>query len=99
MSTSAAVREIQAIQAAQRDVSRYVTPVLACDSAAGVYKAALAELGHDVSEVHPSGLRAVWEALRQGGKLSPDRRRIAADSSSGAGFRSRFPDAAKIKAI
>jgi hypothetical protein len=98
MNTAAVFREINDIRAAERAVAPYVGAVLGMDSAAAVYRHALTQMGHDCAGVHASALPAIWEAHKRN-RSRNGAAPMATDSSSGAGFRSRFPHAAAIKAI
>jgi hypothetical protein len=93
MSTLDAVKQMQAIRAAEQAVEPFVGPVLGLDSAPAIYKTALQRMGHDARTLHPSACRVMFEALRHKGA----RPRMATDSATDAAMRARFPGVAALK--
>jgi hypothetical protein len=60
----AAVKRIQAISAAEKDVRSVIGDVVAQDSAEAVYKLALDHLGVATEGVHPSALKALFSVAK-----------------------------------
>lgn len=101
--TAARVKgEVLASQRAVREAEEIVRPyvgklAIACDSAEGVYKAALAAMKVDVADVHPSAYRAVVLAQPLPGAAQRQAATIAADAApTGYGFAELFPSAAPV---
>lgn len=89
---AAVIDRLRGVTEATEVVAPYVGKLaIACDSAEGVYKAALDTMGVNVTGVHPSAYRAVIEAHSKPGATPA--RRIAADSAQLTGMAARFPDA------
>lgn len=86
-------------QRAIREAERVIRPwvgdlMLACDSAADVYKNALKMLGVKVDGIHPDAYRSILESKPKPGSQSDGR--VAQDSATAAGFAERYPDAMRI---
>ncbi|MGY0790951.1 DUF2213 domain-containing protein [Azospirillum argentinense] len=83
------------------DVVRPVVGKLAvaCDSADGVFKAALEMQGVNVKDVHPSAYRAMWDM--HAASLTPRRAAPAhaMDAASAKGFADRYPGAGRIGTV
>jgi hypothetical protein len=83
-----------------REAERFVRPLvgdlrIACDTAADVYREALAIKGVDVTDVHPSAFRTLLDHLPRGGDSLG--RRLATDRAATKSWAERFPDAARIE--
>jgi hypothetical protein len=94
-------REV-AISEVEATVGRHT--VLACDSAASVFKAALKQMGVPTTGIHPSALPAIFRAhrdrMRRGsGDGGSPRPYVAQDARGTADFDRRFPDIGRLKAI
>lgn len=86
LAEDAAVARINAVHAAHKAVTPYVGELsIACDTAEGVYRAALNVLGVDVAGVHPSAFAAVLRAQPLPGS-EVRTVRLAHDSSKPAGY-------------
>lgn len=92
-----------ATQRAIRDAEKAVRPwvgelQVACDSASDVYKAALAALKVDVTDVHPSAFKAILNAqpLPDGAKKKAA---IAMDAASTADLHKRVPGLARLRVL
>jgi hypothetical protein len=92
-------REV-AISEVEGTVGRHT--VLACDSAASVFRAALAQMGVSTQGIHVSALPSIFRAHRDkmrrasaGGTPT----RPAMDARAAADFDRRFPDLARIKVL
>jgi uncharacterized protein len=108
---TAAVRETEKrvmrtqreIRTAEDEVAPYVGKLaIACDSAADVYKAALAALKVDVAGVHPSAYSAILKAQPKPGAKQERRERetaVAMDSASVASFQSMFPKVLPVRRV
>lgn len=95
--TEAAVIARMNAVAEARDLVRPVvgTLAVACDSAEGVFKAALEMRGVNLKDVHPSAYRAMWDMHVQA--ATPRRAPVQAmDAASAKGFADRFPGAGRI---
>jgi hypothetical protein len=82
-----AVKRIQAIHQAEKDVMPLIGEVVAQDSAEAVYKLALDAANVDTTDVHPSAYAAMVRMLKVGKPA------VAQDSSSVPEFWKQFPDA------
>lgn len=91
-SVKAAVRELRAIQEAEREVSHVVGPILGMDSATAVYGEACKRLGIDTRRVAPAGMVDVFRAYRSSGTKPA----LAQDAASRASFDRMFPEANRI---
>ncbi|TWA71909.1 hypothetical protein FBZ84_101175 [Azospirillum baldaniorum] len=83
-----------------RDLVRPVvgTLAVACDSAEGVFKAALEMRGVNLKDVHPSAYRAMWDMHVQA--ATPRRPPVQAmDAASAKGFADRYPGAGRIGTV
>ena len=88
--------EIRAMVEAEEFVRPYVGKLaIACDSAEGVYKAALETMGVDIKDVHPSAYRAILAAQRKPGADL----RLASDSTVPDGISDRFPEINRVRSI
>ena len=87
--TASAVKRIQAIHKAEKDVMPLIGEVVAQDSAEAVYKLALDASGIDTTDVHPSAYGAMVRMLAK----PSDKPRVAMDASSASDFQKRFPNA------
>jgi hypothetical protein len=82
----AAVARVNGIHEAKQIVKPYVGELaLACDSAEGMYKAALKLMNVEIKGIHPSAYRSVLEAQPVPGADS-GKQRIAQDSSKPSGY-------------
>jgi uncharacterized protein len=89
-----------------RDAERKVRPfvgelAIACDSAEGVYRAALTAmgLGDKIKDVHASALRTILEMQPRPDGRPKAKPSIAMDAVGAKSFAERFPDANRIKLI
>jgi uncharacterized protein len=87
-----------------RDAERKVRPfvgelAIACDSAEGVYRAALTAmgLGDKIKDVHASALRTILEMQPLPDSRPKAKPSIAMDAAGAKSFAERFPDANRIK--
>eukprot|EP01037_Dinobryon_pediforme_P019159 gene19159-19533_t len=95
----AASKNQREIREAERAVRPYVGELaIACDSAAGVYSAALKVLGVKVEGVHPSAYPAILAAQPIPGS-KPKVTKIAQDSAQAKSFAERYPDASRIRCL
>lgn len=90
------INRLTAISDAKEDVRSYVGKIaVACDSAEGVYKAALDLMKVDVAGVHPSAYRAILMA--QPKRDSAPKESIALDSAMESDLLKLIPDAGRIR--
>jgi hypothetical protein len=93
--TRDAIREMNAIKAAETTVAPIVGPVLGMDSEFDVYATALLRLGHDTRGLGRSAVAAkvafdlAWRSSRP--------RKLAMDAKQEADYATRFPGASKLK--
>ena len=88
-----AIREIQAIRAAEEHVKPFVGDVIGMDSAVAVYQTALSRLGHDLQAsqiVDATGGRTLFDIARG------SRARPAMDAAATADYAKRFPNANRL---
>ncbi|CCE05772.1 conserved hypothetical protein [Bradyrhizobium sp. STM 3843] len=99
--TTAQVTKTQReIRDAERKVRPYVGELaIACDSAEGVYRAALSAmgLGDKIKGVHASALPTILEMQPLPGSKPKPTPTVAMDAASAKGFADRFPEASRIK--
>ncbi len=89
------VAEMQAIRRAEDAVRPVIGEVgMAFDSAAGVYGAALKQMGVQTAGVHPSAFERLFETARQ----RPNRGGSAVRGGSKGSFEQMFPDAPPVRA-
>ncbi len=88
-----AIREMRAIQDAEREVAPVVGPVLGMDSAAEVYGEACRRLGINVARVAPAGMADVFRAHRSSGRKPA----LAMDASSMASLEQMIPGISRIR--
>ena len=81
-----------AIQECERTVPR--SRLMACDSAANVFRTALSELNVDHLTLDDAALPAMYRVSIRGGRYNP-----APTAAETAAFNKRFPDAGRIKSI
>jgi hypothetical protein len=94
--TTNALKIAREIRDAEKAVKPYVGELaIACDSADGVYKAALKALGVKIDGVHPSAYRAILEAQPVPGS-NPQPARVALDAAAAKSFSERFPSLERI---
>lgn len=75
------IKRLRAVADAEKAVRPYVGELaIACDTAEGVYKAALEALGVDLTDVHPSAYRSILTAQPHVSAQQP--RRVAADAAT-----------------
>jgi hypothetical protein len=92
------IKRFTAIADAKEDVRSYVGKIaIACDSAEGVYKAALDLMHVDVAGVHPSAYRAILMA--QPKRDSAPKESIAFDSAMESDLLKLIPDAGRIRQL
>jgi hypothetical protein len=87
------VREMNDIAAARAEVEPHVGPIMGCDSAGGVYLAALSRRGHSIAGLPLSAGKAMWSKLRD---VRP-KLNLAMDSKAAAAMAARFPGANSLK--
>lgn len=90
-----AVKRVQAIHKAEKEVFPLIGEVVAQDSAEAVYKLALDAAGVDVDGVHPSAYGAMVRLLSKG----KDKPVVAQDAATASDFWKQFPDAQLPKRI
>lgn len=83
-----AVKRVQAIHKAEKDVQPLIGEVVAQDSAEAVYKLALDHAGVDVAGVHPSAYAALVRMLPKASKPV-----MAHDAAGASDFWAQFPNA------
>jgi hypothetical protein len=83
-----AVKRVQAIHQAEKDVLPLIGEVVAQDSAEAVYKLALDHAGIDVSGVHPSAYAALVKM-----HASVKKPAMALDTAGASDFWAQFPNA------
>lgn len=94
-----AIRTQREIRDAEKAVRPYVGELaVACDSADGVYRAALKVLGYaEADKVHASALPSILALMPKPGARAPySEARIAADSAAVDDYAKMFPDTARI---
>ena len=93
--TSRVLRGVQKYEAAREAVTPYIgDPGYAFDSADALYKHALKQLGHDVTEIKAEGVAtALWSALRN---RKPARSRIVTDAKTVSARNEMFPNANRL---
>ena len=98
---TAAIRRMRAVADAETFVQPWVGHLaIAQDSAEEVYRAALATLGVEIEDVHPSAYRAILEAQpKPGTQRALNHGHLALDSASVKSFAERFPHASAIKQL
>lgn len=92
----------RAIRQAEGAVFPYVgklSPDLALDSAADVFKAALTMRGVNIKDVHPSAFPTLLGMLPKAGAQPVERGSMAQDSAVAPGFAELYPDVARITSI
>jgi hypothetical protein len=90
------IRGVQRYEAARAEVAPYIgDPRYAFDSADALYKHALKQLGHDVTEIKAEGVAtALWPALRN---RKPARSRAMATDAQAISARNKmFPNAGRL---
>jgi hypothetical protein len=94
--TAQVVRSVQRYEAARAEVKPYVGDLeYAADSADGVYKLALARLGHDVSGLKAEGAAtAMWPLLKT--HKPAGARRLATDATTTANRSAMFPNGGRL---
>lgn len=90
-----AVKRVQAIHRAEKEVHPLIGEVVAQDSAEAVYKLALDAAGVDLADVHSSAYGAMVRLLSKG----KDKPAVAQDAASGSDFWKQFPEAKLPKRI
>jgi len=88
------------IRDAERKVRPYVGELaIACDSAEGVYRAALTAmgLGDKIKDVHASALPTILDMQPLPGSKPKPKPSMAMDAAGAKSFAERFPDANRIK--
>jgi hypothetical protein len=93
---------MRAVQAALADVRPVVGEIgIACDSADAVYGHVLGMLGRDVTDVHPSAYKPMFDIAREAKKsaAAASRRTIAVDSAADGvpSIAELFPSVSRIK--
>ena len=88
--TADAVKRVQAIHKAEKEVQPIIGEVAAQDSAEAVYKLALDHAGIDVDGVHPSAYSAL---VRMHLKTHTAKPVMAQDAASASDFKAQFPNA------
>lgn len=92
---SAAVKRMQAVNVAEKEVRPLVGDVVAMDSAEAVYKFALDAKGVDTKDVHPSAYRSMVKLLiDQAG--APKAAHVAMDSAAEKQYADMFPNANRL---
>jgi len=86
------LREFRAIEDAKAEVRPFVGDVLACDSAAGVYRDALEKLGRSTYSLPPAALPAVFRAWTRRGARS----RVAMDAKAVEAWSAMFPNGERL---
>jgi hypothetical protein len=96
VSTSRVVRGVQKYEAAREAVTPYIgDPGYAFDSADALYKHALKQLGHDVTEIKAEGVAtALWPALRN--RKAARSRAMATDAKTLTDRNQMFPNAGRL---
>lgn len=99
--TRAAVRAMQEIAQAQADVAPVVGSLPAMDSAAGVYGAALKQMGVSDKDVRATSIttasaRLMFQMMRDRNRGS-GRPMVAMDAATEKDFLERFPHANRLK--
>jgi hypothetical protein len=99
LAADAAVHAMNAYRTAEAETREVLGAgaAMAFDSAADVYRVALARMGIETRSIAPPDFAAVFRACRRarrdaGRPLAP----IAMDSTGASGFAGRFPDAVRI---
>ena len=91
---TAAVRRLQEIRAAEDECRSILgTNMLAFDTAADIYKAALTAMGANVADLHPSACKVMYRTLRRSG------RRPVMDGAADEAFIKRHPNAAHVRVL
>jgi hypothetical protein len=100
MDSSDTFRRMQDIQAAEREVAPYVGDVLGMDSAAAVFREALARRGIASRDLPAAALPAMWRLVRRGSQGSGGGvPRTAHDARASAAFAERFPELARVRHV
>ena|SRR5438270_14036530 len=94
--TSRVLRGVQKYEAAREAVTPYIgDPGYAFDSADAVYKHALKQLGHDVTEIKAEGVAtALWPALRN--RKAARSRAMATDAQATSRRAEMFPNGNRL---
>jgi hypothetical protein len=89
-------RDAREVEVAREAVRPYVGKLsIACDTGAEVYKAALASMKVDITDVHPSAYGAILRNLPLPGKHSAEPV-VAMDAQASESYAKRFPDAGRL---
>lgn len=92
-----AVKQMQAIRQAEKDVYPLIGDVAAMDSAEAVYKLALDHAGVDTAGVHPSAYPALVKMHLKSQQSQGRKTALAMDSAGATEFQQLFPTAGKLK--
>lgn len=92
-----AVRQMQAIRQAEKDVHPIIGDIAAMDSAEAVYKLALDHAGVDTKGVHPSAYPALVKMHLKSQQAQGKKAALAMDSAGATEFQQLFPTAGKLK--
>ena len=100
MDSGDAFTRMRDLQAAEREVSPYVGDVLGMDSAAAVFREALARRGVPARDLPAAALPAMWGIAKRGGQGSGGTApRIAHDARGAAAFDAKFPGLARLRTV
>jgi len=92
-----AVKQMQAIRQAEKDVHPIIGDIAAMDSAEAVYKLALDHAGVDTTGVHPSAYPALVKMHLKSQQAQGKKAALAMDSAGATEFQQLFPTAGKLK--
>ena len=92
-----AVKQMQAIRQAEKDVHPIIGDIAAMDSAEAIYKLALDHAGVDTKGVHPSAYPALVKMHLKSQQAQSKKAALAMDSAGATEFQQLFPTAGKLK--
>jgi hypothetical protein len=93
-------RRMRDLQAAEREVAPYVGDVLGMDSAAAVFREALARRGIPARDLPAGALPVMWGIAKRAGQGSGGGApRTAHDARSAAAFDAKFPGLARLRTV
>lgn len=92
-----AVKQMQAIRQAEKDVHPIIGDIAAMDSAEAIYKLALDHAGVDTKGVHPSAYPALVKMHLKSQQAQGKKAALAMDSAGATEFQQLFPTAGKLK--